>query len=121
MNVDVTQVCEPHHLLVSGGIAPWPVPAMLRLRDVQSDPGARCCRECGSSLLLLLLKSSGWVSHRTERVTFRDDRSVARQVTVEFHTPDLAPIFRGDDGQSYRLVLAVRDAPEDGRQLHPER
>ena len=104
MNVDVTQVSEPHHVLVSEGIAPWPVPAMLRLRDIQSDPGARCCRECGSSLLLLLLKSSGWVSHRTERVRFRDDRSVARQVTVEFHTPDLAPVFGGDDGQSYRLV-----------------
>ncbi len=104
MSLDVTQACEPHHVLVFGGIAPWPVAPTLSLRDVQADPGARCCRECGASLLLLLLRSSGWVSHRTEHVTFHDDRSVVRRVTVEFHTPDQAPVFRGDDGQDYRLV-----------------
>ena len=104
MSLDDTQRCEPHHVLVLGGIAPWPVRPTLRLRDIQADPGARCCRECGASLLLVLLRSNVWVTHRTEHVTFRDDRSVVRRVTVEFHTPDQAPVFRGDDGQDYRLV-----------------
>lgn len=37
-------------------------------------------------------------------MSFRDDRSVVRRVTVEFHVPEQAPVFRGDDGQAYRLV-----------------
>ena len=69
-----------------------------------SGPSGRCCKECGRRLLLLLLQSSTWVSHRTEHVSFRDDRSVVRRVTVEFHVPEQAPTFRGDDGQAYRLV-----------------
>jgi hypothetical protein len=104
MSLDGIPVCTPHHDLVFGGIAPWPIAPTLRLRDIQADPGARCCRGCGASLLLLLLGWSSWVSHRTEHVTFRDDRSVVRRVTVEFHTPDQAPVFRGDDGQDCRLV-----------------
>jgi hypothetical protein len=55
-------------------------------------------------LLLLLLKSSTWVSRRVEHVSFRDDRSVVRSVTAEFHVPEQAPVFRGDDGQHYSLV-----------------
>lgn len=94
----------PHHELDFAGLAPWPVPAVVDLREVQRDPGARCCRECGRRLLLLLLESSTWVSRRVEHVSFRDDRSVVRRVTVEFYVPEQAPIFRGDDGQCYSLV-----------------
>jgi hypothetical protein len=98
------QALSPHHELNFGGIAPWPVPGALSLRDIQADPAARCCRECGRNLLLLLLESHAWVSHRNEHVSFRDDRTVVRRVTVEFHVPDEAPVFLGDDGQAYRLV-----------------
>jgi len=97
-------VTGPHHKLSIGGMAPWPVAAVLRMSDIQADPAARCCRECGRRLLLLLLRSSTWVSRRTEHVSFRDDRSVARKVTVEFHVPEEAPAFRGDDGRAYNLV-----------------
>jgi hypothetical protein len=93
-----------HHQLNFAGPAPWPVPAVLDLQEVQRDPGARCCRECGRRLLLLLLKSHTWVSRRVEHVSFRDDRSVVRSVTAEFYVPDEAPIFRGDDGQYYSFV-----------------
>ena len=99
-----TRVSRPHHKLSIGGMAPWPTPAILTMDEVRADPAARCCKECGRRLLLLLLQSSTWVSHRTEHVSFRDDRSVARKVTVEFHVPEQAPIFLGDDGQAYRLV-----------------
>jgi hypothetical protein len=99
-----TPVTSPHHNLSSGGMAPWPVDAIVRMSDLQADPAARCCRECGRRLLLLLLRSSTWVSHRTEHVSFRDDRSVVREVTVDFHVPEEAPVFRGDDDQAYSLV-----------------
>jgi hypothetical protein len=93
-----------HHELNFAGLAPWPVPAVVDLREVQRDPGARCCRECGRRLLLLLLRSNTWVSRRVEHVSFRDDRSVVRRVTAEFYVPEQAPVFRGDDGQDYSLV-----------------
>ena len=41
---------------------------------------------------------------RIEHVSFRDDRSVVRSVTIEFHVPEEAPVFRGDDGQHYSFV-----------------
>lgn len=81
-----TQIPTPHHELSFGGMAPWPLPGKLSMADIQADPAARCCKECGRRLLLLLLQSSSWVSHRTEHVSFRDDRSVVRRVTVGWHT-----------------------------------
>ena len=95
---------RPHHDLEFEGMAPWPVPGCISLADVQANPAARCCVECGRRLLLLLLQSSSWVSHRSEHVSFRDDRSVVRRVNVEFHVPEEAPVFLGDDGQAYSLV-----------------
>lgn len=95
---------RPVHELKFEGMAPWPVPGILDMSDVTANPAARCCVECGRMLLLLLLQSSTWVSHRTEHVCFRDDRSVMRRVTVEFHVPTSAPVFRGDDGQPYSLL-----------------
>jgi hypothetical protein len=102
MNRAVTPI--QYHQLSIDGMAPWPVPAVLTMDDVRADPTARCCKECGRRLMLLLLLSSTWVSRRTEHVSFRDDRSVVRRVTVEFHAPEQAPVFRGDDGQAYSLV-----------------
>lgn len=98
------QAPSPHHELNFGGPAPWPIPGALSLRDIQANPAARCCRQCGRNLLLLLLESSSWVSHRKEHVSFRDDRTVVRRVTVEFHVPPQAPVFLGDDGQAYSLL-----------------
>jgi hypothetical protein len=95
---------RPAHELKFEGLAPWPVPGILGMSDVTADPAARCCVECGRMLLLLLLQSSAWVSHRIEHVSFRDDRSVTRRVTIEFHVPARTPVFRGDDGQPYSLL-----------------
>jgi hypothetical protein len=99
-----TQIPTPDHELSFGGMAPWPLPGAVSMTEIRKDPAARCCKECGRRLLLLLLQSSSWVSHRTEHVSFRDDRSVVRRVTVELHVPEQAPVFSGDDGQAYRLV-----------------
>ena len=93
-----------HHPLSFTGLAPWPVPEVLDMQELQRNPGARCCRECGRRLLLLLLESHTWVSRRVEHVSFRDDRSVVRSVTAEFQVPDEAPVFLGDDGQHHSLV-----------------
>jgi len=92
---------RPHHTLSVDGTAPWPVHGA---DGHQANPEDRCCRECGRRLLYLFVRSSTWVSHRTEHVSFRDDRAVIRRVTAEFYVPDEAPIFRGDDGRAYRLV-----------------
>ena len=102
--MNYVQPPRPHHELSFAGMAPWPVPGILTMADIQADPAARCCRECGRRLLLLLLQSSTWVSHRSEHVSFRDDRSVVRRVTVEFIVPEEAPVFRGDDGRAYGLL-----------------
>jgi hypothetical protein len=99
-----TQILTPDHELSFGGMAPWPLPGVISMTEIRKDPAARCCKECGRRLLLLLLESSSWVSHRTEHVSFRDDRSVVRRVTVEYFVPEQAPVFREDDGQTYRLV-----------------
>jgi len=92
-----------HHDFCFDGLAPWPS-SVLSLREVEKDPAGRCCVACGANLLLLILHWNKWVSHRTEHVTFRDDRSVVRRVTAEFQVPDGAPVFTADDGQNYRLV-----------------
>lgn len=95
---------KAHHELNFAGLTPWPAPAIIDLSKVESNPGARCCRECGRRLLLLLLESHTWVSRRVEHVSFRDANSVVRSVTVEFYAPEEAPLFKADDGQSYSLV-----------------
>lgn len=95
---------RPNHELNFAGMAPWPVPGLVSLADIQANPAARCCVECGRLLVLLLLRSSTWVSHRSEHLSFRDDRSVVRSVSVELYVPEQAPVFLGDDGQAYSLV-----------------
>ena len=98
------EALAPHHELSIQGIAPWIVPAAISMKEVQADPAARCCKECGRRLLLILLQSSSWVARRTEHVSFRDDRSVVGRVRVEFNVPEQAPVFRGDDDLEYSLV-----------------
>ena len=48
-------------------------------------------RDCGLRVLHLWLNSRDWIRRRTEAVTFLDDRTVRRQVTVDFVTPTYAP------------------------------
>ena len=98
------EVLAPHHEFNIQGNTPWTVPPAISMNEVQADPAARCCKECGRRLLLLLLQSSSWVARRTEHVCFRDDRSVVRRVKVEFNVPEQAPVFRGDDDLAYSLV-----------------
>lgn len=49
------------------------------------------CQDCGLRVLHLWLNSREWVRRRTETVNFLDDRTVRRQVTVDFVTPAYAP------------------------------
>ncbi|MGY1639092.1 hypothetical protein ACI78V_20795 [Geodermatophilus sp. SYSU D00742] len=59
-------------------------------REVQ-DYNVALCRHCGLRILHLWLNSRDWVRRRTEAVTFIDDRTVRRQVTVDFILPPYAP------------------------------
>jgi hypothetical protein len=55
------------------------------------DYNAAMCRGCGLRILHLWLNSRDWVRRRTEAVTFVDDRTVRRHVTVDFIMPEYAP------------------------------
>lgn len=73
----------------------WPAQAYDRLLRDPSD---------GLAMLLLLLKSSRWVHRRCETVTFRDARTVARRVSVDFTVPALAPVIELNGAAPVRLI-----------------
>jgi hypothetical protein len=61
------------------------------------------CRECGLRELGLILASPEWVHRRVESVSFRDDRTVRRRVSVDFSVPAAAPVLVVN-GCRYRLL-----------------
>jgi hypothetical protein len=56
------------------------------------------CRECGLRTLIVLMNSAKWVMRRVERVSFHDDRTVARRVSMDFVIPGQAPRYRVPGG-----------------------
>jgi hypothetical protein len=62
------------------------------------------CRSCGLRTLVLLLKSREWVVRRVERVSFHDDRTIRRQVSMDFVIPPLAPKYQVSGTETVRLV-----------------
>jgi hypothetical protein len=56
------------------------------------------CRECGLRTLIVLMNSAKWVMRRVERVSFRDDRTVVRRVSMDFAIPGQAPRYRVPGG-----------------------
>lgn len=70
-------------------------------------PGAFCA-EVGRRMLLAQTDFREWVLRRVERVTFQEDRSVLREMTVDLRVRDDAPVFVDERGHPYWLVpLAV--------------
>lgn len=61
------------------------------------------CGDCGLRLLGLVLSSPAWVHRRVESVSFRDDRTARRRVSVDLSLPCSAPRFVVD-GVEHRLL-----------------
>jgi hypothetical protein len=74
-----------------------------RKADAPQPPGAFCL-EVGRRLLLAELDFSGWVLRRVEKVEFQQDRSVLRQIAIDIHVRDDAPVFVDRDDCEYWLV-----------------
>jgi hypothetical protein len=62
------------------------------------------CLEVGRRLLLAELQSNEWTLRRVEKVILDRDRSLSRDITVDFCIRPDAPAFRTSDGRRLRLV-----------------
>jgi hypothetical protein len=62
------------------------------------------CALCALRLVRLLIHSPDWVHRRVERVTFRDDRTVTRQVSVDLTMPTDVPVVEFSKGDAYRII-----------------
>jgi hypothetical protein len=66
------------------------------------------CARCGATLLRLFRYSAEWVVRRVENVSFVDDCTVRRFVSVDYEPPPDALAFRCPDGEVVRLLpLAI--------------
>lgn len=57
------------------------------------------CSECGTSLLELIYRANRWVNRRVESISFVDERTVRRRVSVDLQIPSTAPIVRTGDNE----------------------
>ncbi len=76
--------------------------------------------DIGLDVVLLLAHINSWIIRRIEKITFLDDRSVRRQITVDFSVPLEAPLRESPDN-SYLIPLGLlRKAPLVGFDLRDE-
>src|SRR6201992_2388338 len=80
--------------------------SLAHKKSPPGDPVPELCDACGSRRALAVIEWSDWVIRRVEKVRFRDDRSVHRQISVDFVVRPDAPVFRarGKDQRSFWLV-----------------
>jgi hypothetical protein len=62
------------------------------------------CDDCGRRLALASIRRSDWVVRRVEKVRFRDDRTVNRQISIDFLVREDAPVYEASGGQRFWLV-----------------
>jgi hypothetical protein len=74
-----------------------------RARDSQ-DQVLKLCDDCGNRLAQAVVGWSDWVVRRVEKVRFRDDRTVNRQISVDFVVRNDAPVFDAGSGRKFWLV-----------------
>src|SRR3954447_10460952 len=65
------------------------------------------CRACGLALLDLFVSSSNWVNRRSEQVSFIDDRTVHRRVSVDFEVPPGPRLLQADGTETCVIPLAL--------------
>jgi hypothetical protein len=67
-------------------------------------PDGSFCDECGRRLAIASVQWSDWVVRRVEKVRFRDDRSVNRQISIDLLVRADAPVYQAPGGQRLWLV-----------------
>jgi hypothetical protein len=92
----------------------WSLPA--HVHDWPADPrweNLEECHTCGIRMLDVFVNSPDWVVRRVEHITFRDDRTAQRRVTVDYDTPRHTVTLRrrGVDDRRDRQNDLVRIVP----------
>jgi len=105
---------DVHDRAVPDGERVWPVdPVDLALDGStarRSTPGdwlpQPFCLDAGRRILLAQLQFSDWVLRRVEKVQFERERSVTREISIDFAVRPDAPVFvtRGDASKEMYLV-----------------
>lgn len=66
------------------------------------------CELCGLTMLKLFISSSDWVVRRVERVSFIDECTVRRKVSIDYVAPEDAVMFCRPNGEQVRILpLAI--------------
>jgi hypothetical protein len=96
--------------------------------DISGWDAIARCRICGLALLASFLRSRDWVVRRVEHVSFVDDRTVRRSVTVDYSCPSDSVVLENSPTGDIRILpLALMRAKsltnfdfrdEAGRPLH---
>lgn len=79
--------------------------ALAKAREFAAgQPAAGFCDECGLRLARANIQWSHWVVRRVEKVRFRDDRSVNRQISIDLLVREDAPVYQAPGGRRFWLV-----------------
>jgi hypothetical protein len=78
---------------------PWPTDS--RWTEISG------CELCGMRMLHVFVSSPSWVIRRVEHIRFRDDRTVRREVSVDYATPEHAVLLRGASSRTGVRVVPL--------------
>ena len=91
----------PGRFPVEGHVHPWP-------RDPACWRDLSACQVCGLTMLQVFIKSSDWVVRRVEHVTFLDECTVRRGVSIDYVAPSNAVALSRPGGHCARVLpLAI--------------
>ncbi len=92
---------EPGWLAPAGHVHPWP-------RDPARWGDLSDCQLCGLTMLQLFISSPAWVVRRVEHVTFLDECTIRRGVSIDYVSPPSAVTLRRPGGQHVQVLpLAI--------------
>ena len=96
-----TSLLMPGRFPAESHVHPWP-----------RDPACWCdlsaCQVCGLTMLQVFIKSSDWVVRRVEHVTFLDECTVRRGVSIDYVAPSNAVTLSRPGGHEVRILpLAI--------------
>lgn len=96
-----TSLLMPGRFPAEGHVHPWP-------RDPACWRDLSACQVCGLTMLQVFVKSSDWVVRRVEHVTFLDECTVRRGVSIDYVAPSNAVALSRPGGHCARVLpLAI--------------
>jgi hypothetical protein len=96
-----TSLLMPGRFPAEGHVHPWP-------RDPACWRDLSVCQVCGLTMLQVFVKSSDWVVRRVEHVTFLDECTVRRGVSIDYVAPSNAVALSRPGGHCARVLpLAI--------------